>query len=55
MRRLPMIVALGALVGMVAGLMTAGPALAGRGPEVGDCASGTVHPACGLLRVPDRV
>ena len=33
MRRLPMIVALGALVGMVAGLMTAGPALAGRGPK----------------------
>jgi hypothetical protein len=28
-----MIVALGALVGMVAGLMTAGPALAGRGPK----------------------
>src|SRR5205823_12535160 len=33
MRRLAMIVALGALVGMVAGLMSAGPALAGRGPK----------------------
>ena len=33
MRRLAMTAALGALVGMVAGMMTAGPALAGRGPK----------------------
>ena len=33
MKRIGVIVALGALLGMVGGLATAGPALAGRGPK----------------------
>jgi len=33
MRRLGVIVALGALLGMLGGVVTASPALAGRGPK----------------------
>src|SRR5262249_37865169 len=53
MRRLGVIVALGALLGMFAGVLTASPALAGRGHkwQTGPAAPFTLHGSFGGFKV----